>query len=162
MKKILFVCLISFAISQDFPGGYIGLSVNYGTQNTIGFQVSIGTVMRSIGEPGMGPYLMPGIAGGMRYSISEKRKYYYADTQILFQASGFWAGVGKGITLKDGEKFKRSKLFGGFLSFGGIREQMKYSNKFNPNTGEKNNKRTFYNGFHCGIAIPLIGSHFYP
>lgn len=49
MKKILFICLISLAISQDFPGGYIGLSINYGSQHTIGFQVSIGTVMPGIG-----------------------------------------------------------------------------------------------------------------
>ena len=43
--------------SEGFPGGYVGLSVQYGTNKTIGLQASFGVAVPGFGEPSMGPYL---------------------------------------------------------------------------------------------------------
>ena len=82
MKKhviILVIILQNFLISEsehpsssNFAGGYLGFSINYDTQQTIGYQLSLGIVIPAVGETAMGPYLFPGIVGGMRYSKENK------------------------------------------------------------------------------------------
>ena len=157
MKKcvfILFIIIESFLIADgrgdNFPGGYLSFSINYGTHQTIGYQLSLGIVIPTVGEASMGPYLFPGMVGGMRYSLKNKKKYSYTDLQLLY-FNGFWGGVGKGIAFYEGAIINREKLFGGFLMFGGIKEKMPL-----------NKEEQYYNALHFGLAIPLIGNHFYP
>ena len=161
MKKhviILIIILQNFLIadskhpsSSNFPGGYLGFSINYDTQQTIGYQLSLGIVIPAVGEAAMGPYLFPGIVGGMRYSKENKQTYLYTDLQLLYLNSGVWGGVGKGKAFYNGVIINRDKLFGGYLMFGGIIEKMPL-----------NKEEQYYKGLHFGIALPLIGNHFYP
>ena len=52
------------------PGGYFGFGIHFGLNKTIGAQVSYGIAVSSVGEPGSGPYLFPGVAFGIRRSLS--------------------------------------------------------------------------------------------
>ena len=59
---------------HPLPGGYIGISFEFDTKKKIkGYQVSIGFAVPSIGNPGQGPYLFPGIALGKRYLSKENK-----------------------------------------------------------------------------------------
>ena len=177
MKKhviILVIILQNFLVSQsdnpsssNFPGGYLGFSINYDTQQTIGYQLSLGIAIPTVGEASIGPYLFPGIVHGVRYSLNsnksiissgliqflveKKRRYSYTDLQLLYMNNGVWGGVAKGKAYYDGEIINRDKLFGGYLMFGGIIEKMPL-----------NKEEQYYKGLHFGIALPLIGNHFYP
>ena len=66
----------------SFPGGYIGLSVNYGTNKTIGFQANVAMII-PYSEPGTFPFIFPGIVLGRRYSFVKKISYNYRDVQLL-------------------------------------------------------------------------------
>ena len=154
MKRILYILIIGVLIANDeikFPGGYIGFSINYGFQNSIGSQISIGIALPFIDEPSSGTYLFPGIASGFRYSINNKSKYLYTDTQLVLRYQGLWCGLAKGIQFNEHNNINRNKLFSGFLGFGYILEKTALLNK---------NK--YYKGIHLGIVAPLIGNHFYP
>jgi len=161
MKKhliILVVILQNFLISEsedpsslNFPGGYIGFSINYDIQQTIGCQLSLGIVIPTVGEAAMGPYLFPGIVGGVRYSKENKQIYSYTDLQLLYNNSGVWGGIAKGIAFYNGLIINRDKLFGGYLMVGGIIEKMPL-----------NKEQQYYKGLHFGLVMPLIGNHFYP
>ena len=126
MKKLLpLLMLLSLVSAQtyetygdprdlSFPGGYIGLSVNYGTNKTIGFQASVAMII-PYSEPGTFPFIFPGIVLGRRYSFVKKNSYNYRDVQLLFLTPrAFWAGAGYGVVSINGEKKKRMKYFGGF------------------------------------------------
>ena len=162
MKKLLPILILLTVMSAQtygdprdnfFPGGYIGLSVNYGTNKTIGFQASVAMIIPS--EPGTTtafPLIFPGIVLGRRYSFVKKNSYNYRDVQLLSMvSSGFWAGGGYGVVSINGEKKKRMKYFGGFLLGGYTKEYI-----LNPE------RESFFNGFHLGLALPLIGNSFYP
>ena len=156
MKKLLLTLLliIGFVIARDhssFPGGYIGISLNYGSQQTIGLQISASIVEKSIGKPSLGPYLLPGIVAGLRHSKKNDLSYFYTDAQLLYSAGSVWLGLAQGIAFHEGRKVCRSKLFAGFLTFGGMVEKMPLL---------KN--KTYYKGFHFGVALPIIGTHLYP
>ena len=154
MKKLLLLLLIvGFVIGSDhttFPGGYIGISINYGSQQTIGLQISAALAEKSIGEPSLGPYLLPGIVVGLRHSKKNDLTYFYTDAQLLYGGS-VWFGLAKGIAFNKGKKVSRSKLFAGYLTFGGMVEKMSLLQD-----------TAYYRGFHFGTAIPLIGTHVYP
>jgi len=93
MKKYVIILVIILQIflmaesehpsSSNFPGGYLGFSINYDTQQTIGYQLSLGIVIPTVGEVAMGPYLFPGIVGGVRYSKENKQKFFYTGLQLL-------------------------------------------------------------------------------
>ncbi len=128
------------------PGGYIEIK---------GYQISIGFAVPSIGNPGLGPYLFPGVAFGKKYSSKEDRSYTYSDLQITyFGYGGFWGGAGYGIAFMDGKKLKRSKYFGGYLLAGYTKEEIKIHE-----SGSQNNT---FAGYHLGLALPIIGYHFHP
>ena len=55
----------------SFPGGYIGLSVNYGTNKTIGFQASV-AMITPYSESENFPFIFPGIVLGRGYSFVKK------------------------------------------------------------------------------------------
>ena len=163
MKKLLpLLMLLSLMSAQtyetygdprdlSFPGGYIGLSVNYGTNKTIGFQASVAMII-PYSEPGTFPFIFPGIVLGRRYSFVKKNSYNYRDVQLLFLTPrAFWAGAGYGVVFINGEKKKRMKYFGGFLLGGYTKEYI-----LNPE------RESFFNGFHLGLGLPLIGNSFYP
>ena len=155
MKKLLLIALLiaGYGIASDhtaFPGGYIGISINYGSQQTIGLQISAGLADKSIGEPSIGPYLLPGIVVGLRHSKKNELTYFYTDAQLLYGGSA-WCGLAKGIAFSQDKKVSRSKLFAGYLTFGGMVEKMPLLKDI-----------TYYKGFHFGAAIPLIGTHVYP
>ena len=62
------------------PGGYIGISYEFDTKKKIkGYQISIGFAVPSIGNPGQGPYLFPGVAFGKKHSSKEDKSYTYSD-----------------------------------------------------------------------------------
>ena len=156
MKKLLFLVILGFGVLiakeyENFPGGYIGISINYGSQHTIGLQISLGVAVPSVGKPSLGPYLFPGAVSGLRYSIKNKTTYLYTDAQLLYVSNGIWSGLAKGIAFYKGNKISRSKLFGGYLTFGGMVEKMPLIKE-----------QIYYKGLHFGIAIPLIGTHIYP
>ena len=177
MKKhviILVLILQNFLISKsghppfsNFSGGYLGFSINYDTQQTIGFQLSLSIVIPTVGEASIGPYLFPGIVHGVRYSLNsnksimssgliqflveKKRRYSYTDLQLLYFNSGVWGGVAKGKAFYNGLTINRDKLFGGYLMFGAIIEKMPL-----------NKEEQYYKALHFGLAMPLIGNHFYP
>ena len=71
-----------------------------------------------------------------------------------FGYGGFWGGAGYGIAFMDGKKLKRSKYFGGYLLAGYTKENIKM-----PESGWQNNT---FAGYHLGLALPIIGYHFYP
>ena len=160
MKKYVIILVIILQIflmaesehpsSSNFPGGYLGFSINYDTQQTIGYQLSLGIVIPTVGEAAMGPYLFPGIVGGVRY-LKNKKKYLYNDLQLLYHNGGIWGGVAKGIAFYDKTIINRDKLFGGYLMFGAIIEKMPL-----------NKEEQYYKALHFGLAMPLIGNHFYP
>ena len=138
----------------QLPGGYIGISFEFDTKKKIkGYQVSIGFAVPSIGNPGQGPYLFPGIALGNRYLSKENKSYTYIDAQVVLSA-GIWGGVGYGIAFVDGQKQLRRKLFGGFLVGGFVNENIK-----TPELGWQNNS---FKAYHLGLGLPLIGYHFHP
>ena len=60
-----------------------------------GYQLSLGIALPSVGEPGIGPYIFPGVAIGKRY-LKNKQSYIYTDFQIVGMASGLWTGIGYG------------------------------------------------------------------
>ena len=138
------------------PGGYIGISYEFDKKKKIkGYQISIGFAVPSIGNPGQGPYLFPGVAFGKKHSSKEDKSYTYSDLQIAyFGYGGFWGGAGYGIAFMDGKKLKRSKYFGGYLLAGYTKENIKM-----PESGWQNNT---FAGYHLGLALPIIGYHFYP
>ena len=150
---ILFICTSSLFGDDfsNFPGGYVGMSINYGSNKTIGCQLSFGVAEPSVGEASMGPYLFPAIACGYRYSLLNKQQYCYTDLQFTSIGNGLWGGAGIGIAFKNGERFRRNKVYLGFLFCGYIRD---YS--ISPK------KKHDYNGAHLGFAVPIIGTHFYP
>jgi len=158
MKKyviILAVIIQNFLMAdggeEHFPGGYLGFSINYDVAHqTIGYQLSLGIVIPTVGEAAMGPYLFPGIVGGVRY-LKNKKKYLYNDLQLLYHNGGIWGGVAKGIAFYDKTIINRDKLFGGYLMFGAIIEKMPL-----------NKEEQYYKALHFGLAMPLIGNHFYP
>ena len=123
--KPLFILLliVGFLIAdvipeyENFPGGYIGISINYGSQHTIGLQISLGVAVPSVGKPSLGPYLFPGAVSGLRYSIKNKTTYLYTDAQLLYSSNAIWSGLAKGIAFYKGNKISRSKLFGGYLTY---------------------------------------------
>ena len=153
-KCIILFLLSSFLFGDDlpnFPGGYVGMSINYGSNKTLGCQLSFGIAEPSVGEASMGPFLFPGIACGYRYSSINKQNYYYADFQFTLFAMGTWGGAATGMAFINGERFRRNKGYFGYLFGGYIRDYI--------NSPQKNH---FYNGAHLGMAIPIIGTHFYP
>ena len=148
---------VSGAVSElSQPGGYIGISYAFDIKKKIkGYQISIGFAVPSIGNPGQGPYLFPGVAFGKRHSSKENKSYTYSDLQITYLGyGGFWGGAGYGIAFMDGKKLKRSKYFGGYLLAGYTKENIKM-----PESGWQNNT---FAGYHLGLALPIIGYHFYP
>ena len=81
MKKLLPILILLTVMSAQtygdprdhfFPGGYIGLSVNYGTNKTIGFQASVAMII-PYSEAGTTPLIFPGIVLGRRYSFVKKK-----------------------------------------------------------------------------------------
>ena len=80
MKKLLPLLILLTVMSaqtysdhsvSSFPGGYIGLSVNYGTNKTIGFQASVAMII-PYSEPETFPFIFPRIVLGRRYSFVKK------------------------------------------------------------------------------------------
>jgi|TARA_B100000959_G_scaffold204148_1_gene213870 hypothetical protein len=138
------------------PGGYIGISYEFDIKKKIkGYQISIGFAVPSIGNPGQGPYLFPGVAFGKRHSSKENKSYTYSDLQMTYSGyGGFWGGAGYGIAFMDGKKLKRNKFFGGWLLAGFTKENIQ-----KPVSDLKNNR---FAGFHLGLALPIIGYHFHP
>jgi hypothetical protein len=138
------------------PGGYIGISYEFDIKKKIkGYQISIGFAVPSIGNPGQGPYLFPGVAFGKRHSSKENKSYTYSDLQMTYLGyGGFWGGAGYGIAFMDGKKLKRNKFFGGWLLAGFTKENIQ-----KPESDLKNNT---FSGFHLGLALPIIGYHFHP
>jgi hypothetical protein len=146
---------VSGAVSElSQTGGYIGISYAFDIKKKIkGYQISIGFAVPSIGNPGQGPYLFPGVAFGKRHSSKENKSYTYSDLQITYLGyGGFWGGAGYGIAFMDGKKLKRSKFFGGYLMAGFTKENIQ-----RPESDWQNN--TFA---HLGLALPIIGYHFHP
>ena len=81
-----------------------------------------------------------------------KKSYNYRDVQLLFLTPvAFWAGAGYGVVSINSEKKKRMKYFGGYLLGGYTKEYI-----LNPES------ESLFNGFHLGLALPLIGNSFYP
>jgi hypothetical protein len=136
------------------PGGYIGISYAFDIKKKIkGYQISIGFAVPSIGNPGQGPYLFPGVAFGKRHSSKENKSYTYSDLQITYLGyGGFWGGAGYGIAFMDGKKLKRSKFFGGYLMAGFTKENIQ-----RPESDWQNNTFAY-----LGLALPIIGYHFHP
>ena len=157
-KQLLFaLCIISFSqaeindLPEGFPGGYVGLSVQYGTNKTIGLQASFGVAVPGFGEPSMGPYLFPGFAIGKRYSFKTKKPHTYIDGQITHLGyAGVWVGVGAGLVFMDGEHYKKYKYYGGWVVGGAVSESL---------IGEK---KPFFRALHAGIVLPIIGTMLYP
>ncbi|MBL7012810.1 MAG: hypothetical protein ISR83_00180 [Candidatus Marinimicrobia bacterium] len=138
-------------LPDNFPGGYIGLSAQFGTDLTVGVQGSFGVAVPGLGEPSTGDYLFPGFAIGKRYSFKTKKPHTYIDGQITYLGyAGVWVGVGAGLVFMDGEQYKKYKYYGGWLVGGGVSESL---------IGEK---KPFFRALHAGIAIPIIGTMFYP
>ena len=127
------------------------MSINFGSNKTIGCQLSFGVAEPSVGEASMGPFLFPAIACGYRYSSINKEKYYYSDLQLTLSANGAWGGAATGMAIINWERFRRTKGYIGFLFGGYIRDYT--------NSPQKN---PLYNGAHLGLAIPIIGTHFMP
>jgi hypothetical protein len=160
---LLFIVLVWGNNNQDgpnagfFPGGYIGTSYEFNFKNKIrGLQISFGVALPSIGNPGLGPYLFPGLALGTRSMLKKKKSYHYSDIQINYLGyGGLWGGAGVGIAFMNGKKLNRRKIFGGYLMAGLVKEKIQSDEKSNT---EGNN----FFGYHLGLAIPLIGSHLYP
>ena len=75
------------------------MSINFGPNKTIGYQLSFGIAEPSVGEASMGPFLFPGIACGYRYSFINKQKYYYADLQLTLIVNGAWGGTATGMPI---------------------------------------------------------------
>ena len=80
MKKLLPLLILLTVMSaqtysdhsvSSFPGGYIGLSVNYGTNKTIGFQASV-AMITPYSESENFPFIFPGIVLGRGYSFVKK------------------------------------------------------------------------------------------
>jgi len=152
VKATQILVLITVTATQCYssPGGYVGLGIQYGTNKTIGLQVSYGIALPSVGEPGVGPYLFPGIAVGRRYSLNDKKRYSYSDLQILYM-NGFWVGSGFGLMYKSGQLVPRAKVFAGYL-IGGYTHDIVISSK----------PERLFKGWHLGIALPVLGSHIQP
>lgn len=134
-----------------FPGGYLGISASFGKNRTVGLQGSVGIAVPSVGKPGLGPWLFPGIAVGKRRSWADQKEYVYTDLQITYNHSGIWGGVGVGRLFSEEGNRLRSKIYGGFLMGG-------YSTEYLMGADMEN----LFHGIHLGMALPLIGSHFYP
>ena len=156
-KQLLFaLCIISFSqaeindLPEGFPGGYVGLSVQYGTNKTIGLQASFGVAVPGFGEPSMGPYLFPGFAIGKRYSFKTKKPHTYIDGQMTYLDKGVWLGGGTGLVFMNGEHLTKYKYYGGWFVGGAVSESL---------IGEK---KPFFRALHAGIAIPLFGTIFHP
>ena len=146
MKKYLFVVCFSTLLSGDFPGGYIGAGISLGTNKAIGFQISLAFAASSQ------PYVFPGISCGYRYSKNQSQKhYYYSDIQFTMNAFGVWGGIGHGISLLEGVKYKRTKGYLGYLVGGYIRDYT-YNDK----------EKQVYNGGHLGLALPILGTNLRP
>ena len=135
----------------SFPGGYLGISASFGKNRTVGLQGSVGIAVPSVGKPGMGPWLFPGIAVGKRRSWADQKEYVYTDLQITYNQSGIWGGVGVGRLFSEEGNRLRSKIYGGYLMGG-------YSTEYLMGSDMEN----LFHGIHLGVALPMIGSHFYP
>ena len=138
---------------SSWPGGYIGLGFEFDLKTKQrGYQLSFGVAVPDLGEPGMGPFIFPGIAIGKKYLLNEKKSYTYIDMQIVAIA-GLWGGAGYGIAFKDGKTALRRKFFAGWIAG--------YVNESTQVPDLKWVKGTF-KGYHLGLGLPLIGGHFYP
>jgi hypothetical protein len=134
-----------------FPGGYLGISASFGKNRTVGLQGSVGIAVPSVGKPGLGPWLFPGIAVGKRRSWADQKEYVYTDLQITYNHSGIWGGVGVGRLFSEEGNRLRSKIYGGYLMGG-------YSTEYLMGADMEN----LFHGIHLGVAVPMIGSHLYP
>jgi len=137
---------------SEFPGGYIGFGIHYGFDRTIGVQVSLGVAVPSVGEPGVGPYLFPALAFGLRKSPQHKTSYRYIDLQVTY-FTGFWGGLGIGQAFSSNGNYFRYKWYGGYLIAGATYEAFISNNQ---------KKITPFKGVYLGLPLPLIGSHLYP
>lgn len=133
-------------------GGYLGFGLHYGTDKTIGAQLTYGVASTSVGKPGSGPYLFPGVAVGVRRSFKHNTTYYYSDLQLTF-FNGLWGGVGVGPTFSEFGTTLKGKAYGGFLFMGASYEK--------PVLINKQDKSTFIGGY-LGMARVYPGSHFMP
>ena len=154
--KLYFVTLLFMCgwtqVYAEYPGGYIGFGVHFGTDKTVGAQMSYGVAVSSVGDPGVGPYLFPGIAFGFRKSFSLGLSYYYSDLQLTY-FNGAWAGVGVGKSFSDSGGSLRAKIYGGFF--------MACLTYETPLRVVKDEIPTFVGGY-LGLAYPLIGNHLMP
>ena len=141
----------------SFPGGYMSISYEFDIKKRIkGYQFSMGFAIPSIGIPGQGPYLFPGLSLGKRYVLQQDKSYHYSDLQLNFLGyGGLWGGAGGGISFHKGKKLKRRKFFIGYLMGGLVRE-------YNRSDKAHILKNNSFKGYHLGLAFPLIGNHFYP
>lgn len=159
MNQMIKLCLVTVGLLMGWthshaegPGGYIGFGLHFGTDKTVGAQVSYGVALTSVGEPGVGPYLFPGVAMGTRYSFLHKTSYSYSDLQLTY-FNGAWAGIGFGPTFSKLGTSLKGKVYGGFLAAGLCYEKSIML--------EKDVNITFLGGY-LGLAVPLIGSHLMP
>ena len=146
--NILTILLLSSPlITMDFPGGYIGVSLNYGSNRTIGLQGSFGIVASSsdIGA------VFPGVSTGIRYSLKNQNTSLYVDAQFVLMAGGFWIGAAKGLIINENQKSPKEKFFAGFLPVGFFSEKISLNDEIQK-----------HRGLHLGMALPLLGSQFKP
>lgn len=137
---------------SSFPGGYVGLSIQYGSERTLGFQISTGIAVPAVGEPAVGPYLFPGIAVGWRKSFATTTAYSFIDLQLTL-IQGFWVGGGVGYAFSDSGNFFRHKQYAGFL-IGGITSEKPF--QVQAVSVDK------FLGLHLGLTYPFMGNHLYP
>ncbi len=154
--SICFTMIVMFfALTNCFAkgsGGYLGFGIHYGTDKTLGAQISYGVALTSVGEPGVGPYLLPGIAVGIRRSFSHKTTYSYSDLQLTW-FNGLWGGVGVGSVFSEFGPTLRAKIYGGFLIAGFSYET--------PVLIANKEEKPFV-GSYLGLAFPRIGTHVMP
>ena len=151
LRKYSWIFFLSTSIFAQ--GGYLGLSYEFDLKSKEkGYQLSLGVALPSVGEPGMGPYIFPGVALGKRY-LKNKQSYIYTDIQIVGMASGLWTGVGYGTAKINEKRIKRRKWFLGWLAGGYVSETVRAPSL---------EKQSSFSGLHLGFVFPLIGDHFQP
>ena len=166
---ILFIISASFLFTQDsenytrsgdpkdssFPGGYISIAYQFDLKSKQrGYQVGFGLAVPGIGDSGNGPFIFPGVVFGKRYLLDQDKSYLYKDIQIVTMIGGIWGGAGYGSAYIDGKKHNRSKYSLGWLLGGYVKESTRKS--------ELMWQKNTFKGYHLGLAMPLVGNHFYP